>query len=104
MNGEKILVVGATGQVALPLAKSLAKENEVWAVARFSDPAARASFEAGGVQCEGVDLVAPTGSEAVRPWRDDGQRFASYAEAMAALAPPRVLQNRTCYRLLEATA
>ena len=51
-----------------------------------------------------VDLVAPTGSEAVRPWRDDGQRFASYAEAMAALAPPRVLQNRTCYRLLEATA
>ena len=49
-----------------------------------------------------VDLVAPTGSEAVRPWRDDGQRFASYAEAMAALDPPRVLQNRTCYRLLEA--
>jgi hypothetical protein len=51
-----------------------------------------------------VDLVAPSGSEAVRPWRDDGQRFASYAEAMAALDPPRVLQNRTCYRLLEATA
>jgi UDP-glucuronate 4-epimerase len=59
MNGEKILVVGATGQVALPLAKSLAKENEVWAVARFSDPAARASLEAGGVRCEVVDLVAP---------------------------------------------
>jgi hypothetical protein len=51
-----------------------------------------------------VDLMAPTGSETVRPWRDDGQRFASYAEAMAALDPPRVLQNRTCYRLLEATA
>jgi hypothetical protein len=51
-----------------------------------------------------VDLVAPIGSEAVRPWRDDGQRFASYAGAMAALDPPRVLQNRTCYRLLEATA
>ncbi|HEY2280083.1 MAG TPA: hypothetical protein VGI00_17110 [Streptosporangiaceae bacterium] len=51
-----------------------------------------------------VDLMAPTGSEAVRPWRDDGQRFASYAEAMAALDPPRVLQNRTCYRLLEAAA
>jgi hypothetical protein len=51
-----------------------------------------------------VALMAPTGSEAVRPWRDDGQRFASYAEAMAALDPPRVLQNRTCYRLLEATA
>jgi hypothetical protein len=51
-----------------------------------------------------VDPVAPTGSEAVRPWRGDGQRFASYAEAMAALDPPRVLQNRTCYRLLEANA
>jgi nucleoside-diphosphate-sugar epimerase len=59
MNGEKILVVGATGQVALPLAKSLAKENEVWAIARFSDPAARSSLEEGGVRCEVVDLVAP---------------------------------------------
>jgi nucleoside-diphosphate-sugar epimerase len=29
MNGEKILVVGATGQVALPLARSLAQDNEV---------------------------------------------------------------------------
>jgi UDP-glucuronate 4-epimerase len=59
MNGEKILVVGATGQVALPLARSLAQDNEVWAIARFSDPAARASLEQAGVRCEAVDLVAP---------------------------------------------
>jgi hypothetical protein len=51
-----------------------------------------------------VDPVRPTGSEGVRPWRDDGRRFASYADAMAALEPPRVLQNRTCYRLLDANA
>ena len=59
MNGEKILVVGATGQVALPLATSLAQENEVWGIARFTDPAARGALEEGGVRCEAVDLVAP---------------------------------------------
>jgi UDP-glucuronate 4-epimerase len=59
VNGEKILVVGATGQVALPLSISLAKENEVWGIARFTDPAARVSLEEGGVHCEAVDLVAP---------------------------------------------
>lgn len=59
MKGEKILVVGVTGQVALPLAISLAQENEVWGIARFTDPAARMSLEEGGVRCEVVDLVAP---------------------------------------------
>ncbi len=59
MNGEKILLVGATGQVALPLAATLAKDNEVWAIARFSDPAARDALEEAGVRCEFVDLVAP---------------------------------------------
>ena len=51
-----------------------------------------------------VDPVRPAGSEGVRPWRDDGQRFGSYADALAALDPPRVLENRTCYRLLRAEA
>ncbi len=59
MEGEKILVVGATGQVALPLARSLAADNEVWGIARFSDPAARAALEEAGVRCEVVDLTAP---------------------------------------------
>ncbi|HEX4244127.1 MAG TPA: NAD(P)-dependent oxidoreductase [Acidimicrobiales bacterium] len=59
MLGEKVLIVGVTGQVALPLATSLARDNEVWGIARFSDPAARASLEAGGVRCEVVDLVDP---------------------------------------------
>src|ERR1700744_2344317 len=51
-----------------------------------------------------VDPVQPIGSERVRPLRDDGTRFGSYAEALAALRPPRLLANRTCYRLLAATA
>ena len=51
-----------------------------------------------------VDPVQPAGSESVRPLRADGTRFASYAGALAALNPPRLLENRTCYRLLEASA
>jgi hypothetical protein len=51
-----------------------------------------------------VDAVQPAGSEGVRPLRDDGTRFTSYADALAALDRPRLLENRTCYRLLEASA
>ena len=51
-----------------------------------------------------IDPVHPAGSEGVRPLRDDGARFASYADALAALSPPRLLENRTCYRLLAAAA
>ena len=47
--------------------------------------------------------VRPAGSEGVRPWRDDGQAFASYADALATLDPPAVLENRTCYRMLDAS-
>ena len=37
VNGTKILVTGASGQVALPVAEALASDNEVWAIARFTD-------------------------------------------------------------------
>jgi nucleoside-diphosphate-sugar epimerase len=36
LSGEKILVTGAAGGIGFPLAEYLAKENEVWALARFS--------------------------------------------------------------------
>ena len=39
VEGKKILVTGPTGQVAFPLACTLAKKNEVWGAARFSDHA-----------------------------------------------------------------
>ena len=58
MDGTKILVTGATGQVALPVAEALAPDNEVWAIARFRDTTARQRLEAAGVRCVTVDLVA----------------------------------------------
>ena len=57
LTGQKILVAGATGNVGLPTALGLAKSNEVWALARFSDPAARAQLDDAGVQTVSVDLV-----------------------------------------------
>ena len=56
MKNKKILVTGLTGQVARPIALDLAKQNEVWGLARFSNPALKSQLEAGGVRCETVDL------------------------------------------------
>ena len=57
LSGEKILITGATGQVANPVAKALAGDNEVWAVARFGNARAREDLEDSGVQCAVVDLA-----------------------------------------------
>jgi nucleoside-diphosphate-sugar epimerase len=37
ITGKKILVTGATGQVARPISEDLVKRKEVWCVARFSE-------------------------------------------------------------------
>ena len=58
LRDKKILVTGLTGQVARPIAQGLAPHNDVWGIARFSNPALRAELEAGGVRCETVDLEA----------------------------------------------
>ncbi len=50
LDGQRILVTGATGQVARPLTEDLAKRNEVWAAARFSDAKAKDELEAAGVK------------------------------------------------------
>lgn len=49
LEGQRILVTGATGQVARPLTEKLAEKNEVWAAARFSDADAKAALEARGI-------------------------------------------------------
>ena len=49
LEGQRVLVTGATGQVARPLAEKLNEKNEVWAAARFSDPQAKAELEAIGI-------------------------------------------------------
>lgn len=49
IRDAKILVTGATGQVARPIAEKLNEHNEVWAAARFSDPQAKSELSAQGM-------------------------------------------------------
>ncbi|MFT5481666.1 MAG: nucleoside-diphosphate-sugar epimerase [Halieaceae bacterium] len=49
LKNQKILVTGATGQVARPIAEQLNEHNEIWAAARFSDPQAKVELEAQGI-------------------------------------------------------
>lgn len=57
LRDARILVTGATGQVALPVAIALAAQNDVIAIARFTDADKRARLERAGVHCVGVDLA-----------------------------------------------
>jgi len=57
LEGKRILVTGATGRLARPIVRTLAPANQVWAVARFRDAAARAELEALGVTCVVKDLA-----------------------------------------------
>lgn len=50
LENQRILITGATGQVARPIAESLVKNNQVWAAARFSNPDARGELEAQGIK------------------------------------------------------
>lgn len=50
IEGKRILVTGATGQVAGLMTEKLAERNEVWAAARFTDANAKAALEAKGVR------------------------------------------------------
>ena len=58
MTERTIVITGATGTVGLPVALALARNNEVWAPARFSDDRARAALEAAGVHCVRCDLAS----------------------------------------------
>jgi len=50
LMNQKVLVTGATGQVARPIVEQLNKNNNVWAAARFSDSKAKAELEAQGIE------------------------------------------------------
>lgn len=58
LTDEKILITGPAGQIAEPLTRFLAKENDVWGIARFGDPEARARIDGYGVTTRAVDLTA----------------------------------------------
>ncbi len=57
LRDEKILITGPTSQVAFPLARELARENEVHGLARFSKAEDQDRLKAVGVQCVRVDLA-----------------------------------------------
>ncbi|HEY7106331.1 MAG TPA: NAD(P)-dependent oxidoreductase [Acidimicrobiia bacterium] len=56
LSGEKILLTGPAGQIGFPLAAHLARDNEVWGIARFGDQAARARVDALGVTTRVCDV------------------------------------------------
>ena len=59
LSGRRVLVTGASGLVALPVAVELAKANEVFAVARFSDPRQKEILEAAGARTVVFDMADP---------------------------------------------
>jgi nucleoside-diphosphate-sugar epimerase len=58
LSGEKILITGPAGQIAFPLARHLAADNEVWGIARFADDESRARVDALGVTTRVCDLAS----------------------------------------------
>lgn len=57
LSGKRVLVTGASGLVALPVAVELAKANEVYAVARFSNLEQKRLIEASGATAIAFDLA-----------------------------------------------
>lgn len=63
LSGEKILITGPAGRIAHGIAATLAPDNEVWGIARFSDSASREEVEALGVTTRTIDLADPDFSD-----------------------------------------
>lgn len=58
LDAEKILITGATGKIAFPLARALAKDNEVWGAARLQNPADRDRLADAGITPIALDVSA----------------------------------------------
>jgi nucleoside-diphosphate-sugar epimerase len=63
LSSEKVLITGPAGRIAYGIARTLAADNEVWGIARFSDASVRAEVEALGVTTRAIDLGDPDFSE-----------------------------------------
>lgn len=85
LDGEKVLITGATGKVALPIARALAPRNDVWGVARLRDTADRDKLTDAGISAVPLDVSSGDFSSlpddftyvfhaAVDPGNDDWQR------------------------------
>lgn len=60
LKNEKILITGPSSQVALPIARELARENTVYGLARLSAAADRERLASFGVRCIQSDLATDT--------------------------------------------
>lgn len=58
LKGQRILITGATGFVAEPIVKALAKDSTVYAAARFKKPEDKAKIESLGAQAVTFDLMS----------------------------------------------
>ena len=58
LKNEKILITGATGKIAFPIARELAKHNDVWGAARFSKTGDREKLLAAGIKPVQLDISA----------------------------------------------
>jgi len=56
LSNQKILITGATGQVAAPIAHHLARNNEVWCIARFTAKGSRQALQAHGITTRVCDF------------------------------------------------
>lgn len=58
MHGEKILITGATGKIAFPIARKLAESNEVWGLARLRGTGDKDKLAGAGIRPVALDFSA----------------------------------------------
>jgi len=56
LDGEKILITGATGKIAFPIARRRAQGNEVWGAARLGRPGDREKLITAGIEPVALDV------------------------------------------------
>jgi UDP-glucuronate 4-epimerase len=56
LDSEKILITGATGKIAFPIARALAERNEVWGAARLKNAADRKKLAGAGITPVALDM------------------------------------------------
>src|SRR5690242_11316661 len=59
ISGERILVTGGQGPSGFPLVKALAPDNDVFVLARFTEPGSQEKIESVGAHCVVQDLFEP---------------------------------------------
>ena len=84
MQGQKILVTGPAGHLTAPLVRELAPDNDVWGMARFSDPTTRQELESLGVTCVKKELATDRFDDL-----PDDFDYVFHAGAMVAMARRR---------------